>query len=246
MRTPFQTPMRNLTNRVAEGCRERRGTRRKQETRSRLLHAALLLLSERNIERVAINEITEAADVGFGSFYNHFESKEGLFAALIDWAFEDFADKLDGIAHGLTDPAEVIAISVRHTLLRAQREPVWGRLLIREGVSTRALTRGLGLRLLRDSRRGLAAKRFVVSDPLTSVLSVIGTVLAGVAAELHFAAAPATAQRSQRAAAVRIEHLAERAAVFVLQALGVKRAEAERIAQLPLPAVREGDAAAAV
>lgn len=246
MRTPFQTPMRNLTNHVAEGCRERRGTRRKQETRARLLHAALLLLSERNIERVAINEITEAADVGFGSFYNHFESKEGLFAALIDWAFEDFADKLDGIAHGLTDPAEVIAISVRHTLLRAQREPVWGRLLIREGVSTRALTRGLGLRLLRDSKRGLAAKRFVVADPLTSVLSVIGTVLAGVAAELHFATASAVPGRSRHAAAVRVEHLAERAAVFVLQALGIKRAEAERIAQLPLPAVEDGDAAVAL
>lgn len=238
--------MRNLTNRVAEDCRERRGTRRKQETRARLLHAALLLLSERNIERVAINEITEAADVGFGSFYNHFESKEGLFAAVIDWAFEDFADKLDAIAHGLTDPAEVIAIAVRHTLLRAQREPAWGRLLMREGVSTRALTRGLGLRLLRDSKRGLAAKRFVVADPLTSVLSVIGTVLAGVAAELHFTAAPAVPGRSRQAAAVRVEHLAERAAVFVLQALGVKRAEAERIAQLPLPEVRDGNAAAAM
>ncbi|MGA4275663.1 TetR/AcrR family transcriptional regulator [Ralstonia nicotianae] len=231
--------MRNLTNRVADNCRQRRGTRRKQETRARLLHAALLLLSEKNIERVAINEITEAADVGFGSFYNHFESKEGLFAALIDWAFEDFADRLDGVAEGLNDPAEVIAISVRHTLLRAQREPVWGRLLMREGVSTRALTRGLGLRLLRDSKRGLAAQRFVVADPLTSVLSVIGTVLAGVAAELHFATAVAAPGRSHQAAA-RVERLAERAAVFVLQALGIKRAEAERIAQLPLPTVTDG------
>ncbi len=238
--------MRNLTNCVKEGGRQRRGARRKQETRARLLQAALLLLSEKNIERVAINEITEAADVGFGSFYNHFESKEGLFAALIDWAFEDFADRLDAIAHGLNDPAEVIAIAVRHTLLRAQREPVWGRLLMREGVSTRALTRGLGLRLLRDSKRGLAAKRFVVADPLTSVLSVIGTVLAGVAAELHFAATAAVSGRGHPAAAVRVEHLAERAAVFVLQALGVKRAEAERIAQLPLPAVEDGDAAHAV
>ena len=105
---------------------------------------------------------------------------------------------------------------------------------------------GLGLRLLRDSKRGLAAKRFVVADPLTSVLSVIGTVLAGVAAELHFTAAPAVPGRSRQAAAVRVEHLAERAAVFVLQALGVKRAEAERIAQLPLPEVRDGNAAAAM
>ncbi|WP_426399176.1 TetR/AcrR family transcriptional regulator [Ralstonia sp. R-29] len=231
--------MRNLMNRVAEGRRQRRGTRRKQETRARLLHAALALLSEKSIECVSISEITEAADVGFGSFYNHFESKEGLFAALIDWAFEDFADRLDGVAHGVTDPAEIIAISVRHTLLRAQREPVWGRLLMREGISTRALTRGLGLRLLRDSKRGLAAKRFVVADPLTSVLSVIGTVLAGVAAELHFSTTAAAPERGHPAAAVRVERLAERAAVFVLQALGVKGAEAERIAQLPLPTVTD-------
>lgn len=123
--------MRNLTNRVAEGCRERRGTRRKQETRARLLHAALLLLSERNIERVAINEITEAADVGFGSFYNHFESKEAIYAALVSAVFEEFADSLDKLTEGLSDPAEIISVSVRHTLVRARREPVWGRFGVR-------------------------------------------------------------------------------------------------------------------
>ncbi|MFX6225909.1 hypothetical protein ABTF68_20750, partial [Acinetobacter baumannii] len=75
---------------------------------------------------------------------------------------------------------------------------------MREGVSTRALTHSLGLRLLRDSHRGLAAKRFVVADPLPSVLSVIGTVLAGVAAELHFATAAARPGRGHQAAAVRV------------------------------------------
>ena len=53
--------------------REPRGERRKRETRSRLLEAALRLMAEKGMEGVAINEITEAADVGFGSFYNHFE-----------------------------------------------------------------------------------------------------------------------------------------------------------------------------
>ena len=56
--------------------KEPRGARRKRETRARLLEAALRLSAERGMEGVAINEITEAADVGFGSFYNHFESKE--------------------------------------------------------------------------------------------------------------------------------------------------------------------------
>src|SRR6516225_8009880 len=99
--------------------RESRGVRRKRETRARLLQAALRLMAQKGMEGVAINEITEAADVGFGSFYNHFESKEAIYAALMDRVFEDFADALDRLVRNVADPAEVIAISVRHTLLRA-------------------------------------------------------------------------------------------------------------------------------
>jgi AcrR family transcriptional regulator len=65
-------------------------------------------MAEKGMEGVAINEITEAADVGFGSFYNHFESKEAIYAALLDWVFEDFADALDRLVRDLADPAEVI------------------------------------------------------------------------------------------------------------------------------------------
>jgi AcrR family transcriptional regulator len=49
--------------------REPRGARRKRETRDKLLRAAFRLMAQRGIDAVAINEITEAADVGFGSFY---------------------------------------------------------------------------------------------------------------------------------------------------------------------------------
>src|SRR5579859_5546698 len=80
---------------VAE--REPRGARRRRETRSRLLIAALKLMAEKGMEGVAINEITEEADVGFGSFYNHFESKEAIYAAVLDWVFKDFADAMEGV-----------------------------------------------------------------------------------------------------------------------------------------------------
>ncbi|MFP3590175.1 TetR/AcrR family transcriptional regulator, partial [Paraburkholderia sp. SIMBA_055] len=78
---------------------------------------------QKGMDGVTINEITEAADVGFGSFYNHFESKEAIYAILVDNVFEDFADMLDRLAGGLSDPAEVIAVSVRHTVMRARRDP---------------------------------------------------------------------------------------------------------------------------
>jgi AcrR family transcriptional regulator len=52
-------------------------------------------MAEKGMEGVAINEITEAADVGFGSFYNHFESKESIYAAVVEWLFEEFGSRLD-------------------------------------------------------------------------------------------------------------------------------------------------------
>jgi AcrR family transcriptional regulator len=44
-----------------------------------LIDAASGLIAEGRGERASIQEITGRADVGFGSFYNHFESKEQLF-----------------------------------------------------------------------------------------------------------------------------------------------------------------------
>ncbi|MGT2477260.1 TetR/AcrR family transcriptional regulator [Paraburkholderia terrae] len=214
-----------------------RSARRKRETRARLLEAAFELVAEKGVDSVTINEITEAADVGFGSFYNHFDSKEGIFTALVEWLFEEFANSLDRLASGLSDPAEIIAVSVRHTLLRACREPVWGQLLIREGLSPRALNRGLGQRLLRDSERGIFERRFAVRDRLMCLVSVIGTVLAGIAAELHFAGSTKRTVRARKVLRSREEKFAERTAAVVLQAFGIKRVEAEAIARRPLPAV---------
>src|SRR6478735_3904550 len=72
---------------AAAGALASRASRRKHETRVRLLDAAFRLMAERGMEAVAINEITETADVGFGSFYNHFESKEAIYAAVIGTVF---------------------------------------------------------------------------------------------------------------------------------------------------------------
>jgi AcrR family transcriptional regulator len=193
-----------------------------------LLGAALKLMAEKGMEGVAINEITEAADVGFGSFYNHFESKEAIYMALVESVFEQFADALDRILTKVADPAEVVSIAVRHTLLHAQREPLWGQFLIREGFSARALQHGLGMRLLRDVQQGIADKRFAVADPLMSFMSVSGTILFSIAAEVQFAA-------TLKELGFNSDNLPERAAEILLQTLGLGRAEAERIARRPLP-----------
>jgi AcrR family transcriptional regulator len=210
---------------------ESRGSRRKRETRERLLDAAFRLMAERGMEAVAINEITEAADVGFGSFYNHFASKEAIHAAVIDAVFDRFGDALDELVRDVADPAEVIAVSVRHTLMRARRDPLWGQFLVREGMSERARTRGLGPRLLRDIHKGVDAGRFKIPDAEMAFTTVGGGVLAVVAVQVRLASRDGAAASTRK----RDADVPERAAAMLLHALGLSFAQADAVARRPLP-----------
>jgi AcrR family transcriptional regulator len=218
---------------VAE--REPRGARRRRETRSRLLVAALKLMAEKGMEGAAINEITEAADVGFGSFYNHFESKEAIYAALLNWVFEDFADAMDRMLAEISDPVEVIAVSMRYTVMRSLRDPVWGQFLVREGFSAQSVDHGLGRRLHRDIRKGIAAKRLNVADPLMSFVSVGGTALGAISIGLQLGSPQGQQSAILKELGSDLVHLPERVAKMALEILGLGRAEAERIAYRPLP-----------
>jgi AcrR family transcriptional regulator len=60
----------------------RRGERRKQHTKRRLLDAAAEVYAEVGVEGATISAITERADVGLGTFYLHFEDKDSIAVAV--------------------------------------------------------------------------------------------------------------------------------------------------------------------
>lgn len=64
---------------------------RKRRTLDALLHAAEEIFRERSVEDVTVEEIAERAGVAVGSIYNHFGSKGGLHAAVVEQALD--ADK---------------------------------------------------------------------------------------------------------------------------------------------------------
>ena len=66
-----------------EPASQTRFDRRRAQTRSALIAAAQELLVEGRTS-VPIQEVTERADVGIGTFYNHFDSKEQLFDAVAE------------------------------------------------------------------------------------------------------------------------------------------------------------------
>lgn len=62
------------------GRRERRAA----ETRVRLFRTAMQLFAKHGFSNVTVEDITEAADVGKGTFFNYFESKEHVFGVMAE------------------------------------------------------------------------------------------------------------------------------------------------------------------
>lgn len=60
-----------------------RRERSKTELHARILNAALDLFSKRGIESVTVDEIAAAADVGKGTIYNYFQTKEEIIVAFM-------------------------------------------------------------------------------------------------------------------------------------------------------------------
>ena len=150
--------------------------RRKQRTRSALLGAAQQFLADGRLN-VSIQQITDAADVGFGSFYNHFESKDALFEAAVEDVLEKYAVMLDAIVAGYEDPAEVFAVSFRMTGRLQRQLPDMVRVLLNEGVGILLRDQGLRPRAIRDIEAAVAAGRFDVEDSRLALVTVGGALL---------------------------------------------------------------------
>ncbi len=72
------------TTRVPVAPASSRRSRRSAEMRERLFRAALELFARKGLQETTVEDITEAADVGKGTFFNYFPSKEHILTAFVE------------------------------------------------------------------------------------------------------------------------------------------------------------------
>jgi AcrR family transcriptional regulator len=195
--------------------------RRRARTRAALIEAAQHLLAE-DRTNVSVLEITTAADVGLGSFYNHFESKEKLFEAAVDEVLELHGALMDRVTEGTEDPAEVFARAFRLTGRLHRHIPGASRVLLRHGTEMILSDRGLGPRALRDIRAAMEGGRFQVKDSELALAAAGGAILA-LGQLLH--------SQPDRDAAQAADDLTE----GLLRMFGMNADEAREICSRPLP-----------
>lgn len=71
-----------------------RTEKRAVKTKRRLLEAALDVFCEYGVDATTIEDITQRADLGKGTFYRHFTDKAAIAIYLVDQAIEKLIDKL--------------------------------------------------------------------------------------------------------------------------------------------------------
>lgn len=195
--------------------------RRKARTRAALIRAAQTLIAEGRTN-VPILEITQAADVGMGSFYNHFETKEQLFEAAVEAVMDGYGQLLDDLTADIEDPAEVFACSFRLTGRLNRREPELSRVLLKNVLRLLSADSGLAPRARRDIAAAVEAGRFDVEDLDVAVTMTAGALLA-LGQLLH--------DQPERD----VETTTDQVTEDLLRMLGVPRRQARRICSLPLP-----------
>ena len=79
-----------------------RRERRRQETEQRIFLAALKLFERQGFMNTTVEQITEAADVGKGTFFNYFPSKEHVLLAVFAMVTQHF-EQLEREAATITD-----------------------------------------------------------------------------------------------------------------------------------------------
>jgi len=207
---------------ASAASRESRLDRRKARTRQALIDAAVRLIAEGRGDRASIQEITDEADVGFGSFYNHFEGKEQLFRAASEEVLERWGQMIDRASAGISDPAELFAVGLRISGRLGWTHPDIAGFLTGTGLEALDIPSGLAPRALRDIQAGQAAGRFTVPDPQIALSAVAG----GLLGLLRLCQ-----RRPERVQETTVDQLTE----ALLRLLGIPAPEAARLVSLPLP-----------
>jgi AcrR family transcriptional regulator len=207
-----------------ESTPDTRTARKQRRTRAGLLEAGFVVMRDVGVDDATISAITERADVGFGTFYNYFASKDALAAEVLDCVIDNLGRRNDSVTVqlGETDPVRIVANSVRLVARAMLTEPMWRWWVAHPGLVVDRMREGLRPYGLRDFRRVAAEGHFelIGSDVELAWSHHTWLLAGGVRDVLDGVHDPATESRIAEA---------------VLRVLGVDRAAASAATTTELP-----------
>jgi Transcriptional regulator len=86
-----------------------RRERKKLQAQKSIVDIAMKLFIEKGIEETTVSEITEGADVGIGTFYNYFQSKEDILKYVLAQKIGEAKSSMEELNQSLISPPQKIS-----------------------------------------------------------------------------------------------------------------------------------------
>jgi AcrR family transcriptional regulator len=200
-----------------------RVAQKQARARSRIIEVADELTRNRSVDEVSIKDITETADVGQGTFYIHFKSKNDVLIPIM----QADADKLDAAMQfalkDTNDPALIIGTSGRLMGRYVTSNPRWRWVLENSSVPVDDLQRAFGRFGARDYQRGRESGDFLKMDSAIAQSFSFGGLINVFVMSLHLEDP---------------ELAIDQAIELSLRALGISAERAKHISTRPLPSIQ--------
>jgi AcrR family transcriptional regulator len=141
----------SLAAQPASGRRERRAA----ETRVKLFRSALALIAERGLASVTVEDITEAADVGKGTFFNYFPTKEHVLGVMAEIQLGKLEEAAARVAAGAEPFHTVLHGLVKRLAEEPGRSPKLARALLSSFLGNESVREILKRRMV-EGRKAIA------------------------------------------------------------------------------------------
>jgi AcrR family transcriptional regulator len=191
------------------------GLEKRERTRSSLVEAAYRVFARKEAESVTIDDIIAEAGVARGTFYNYFQTREGILTAVAASLSDEMNQRIWAQSVDIVDPAERMAIALRQFLHQACQDPVWGWFIVRVGLVAAPLSETIERGVMTDLEAGVRLQRFQVENRQAAIDLILGTGLMAMRSILSGQTVP---------------DYPEQIAKMILKTLGIADADAQAIA----------------
>ena len=150
------------------------------QTREKLLEAGREVFANRGVDAATIEDITETADVGRGSFYNFFDTKEDLVEAIVAGLIDDLLalEAIVGVEND--DPLTALAVAIRSAFAMITNDGVLAWFIVR----TQKISGPISEKFVDATRplveQGLASGQLTVGNADVALVVLGGGILAAL------------------------------------------------------------------
>ena len=207
---------------VPEDHRVRTGALRREQTRRKLLTAAMAVFAEKGVDAPLIDDFIAAAGVARGTFYNYFSTPQELLDAVTAELSDAILANIERVVLGIADPLQRMACGCLLYMQLGVDLPHWGMFMMGTGFRSEAAGKLVDVYLPRDLELARRAGEVDYSS-LRAARDLMFASVKQAILSVHAGSAPR-------------EHLRDMLAMS-LRGIGVSPERAAELRRMPLPEV---------